>query len=222
MTDDQNDPLRLLLSRSSVVLFDFDGPLCDVFAGSPADSIARDLELVLGSKVDTDDPLEVLRAAAQSDGATVGAVEDALVAAEVAAVRKSVPTPGGVEAVRACLAKSLNVGIVSNNSADCVSAFLESQGLVNAVHPVIGRSRGRPELMKPSRWPLATALAKLGKQPDEAVFIGDSMTDIEVARIVNVPCVGYANKAGKRRAFECAGVIVVDSMWELVSSIDVR
>jgi phosphoglycolate phosphatase-like HAD superfamily hydrolase len=59
------EPRRLeqVLTSVDAVLFDFDGPLCDVFAGFPAWQVAQQLQEMIGTQYDTDDPLEILRRA---------------------------------------------------------------------------------------------------------------------------------------------------------------
>jgi phosphoglycolate phosphatase len=211
-----------LLSAASAVLFDFDGPLCHVFAGLPAPSIARDLAGILGVDVETDDPLELLKLSVRFGPEMVRRVEDALVSAEVTAIDCSLATPGGIESIRACVAANLPVGIVSNNSARAISAFLVKWDLLNEVTPVVGRTYMHPELMKPHVRPLEMALEDLGCTPADVVFIGDSRTDIEVAAAVGVPCVAYANKSDKRLQFSTTGAALVDSMWEVNATLRTR
>lgn len=208
--------LRRLIAPVKLVLFDFDGPLCDVFAGYPASDVARELEKLAGETFRTDDPLEVLRRVAGSSVAD--SVEDALIVAEVRAVSCSSATIDGVESLRKCLASGLRVGIVSNNSEEAVRVFLATQRLEN-VSPVVGRERRHPELMKPHSWPMRKALAAAECSAESTVFVGDSLSDIEVARAVSMPCVAYANKPGKRALFEGAGAVTIDSMAELTSAV---
>jgi phosphoglycolate phosphatase-like HAD superfamily hydrolase len=207
------------MSSARAVLFDFDGPLCHVFAGLPAPSIARELADILGDRLTTDDPLEVLVKSTQYGPGMLQRIEDALISAEISAVECSTSTPGGVESVRACLSAGLPVGIVSNNSAEAVSTFLNHWNLIGKVKPVIGRAYLHPEWMKPSVKPLERALQELGCAPAAAVFVGDSRSDIQVATAVGVPCVAYANKPGKRHEFSTMGAIVIDSMWDVAAAI---
>jgi HAD superfamily hydrolase (TIGR01549 family) len=206
--------LSALLSGAKAVLFDFDGPLCDVFAGMPADGVARRLEGILGERVDTDDPLQVLRESVRLGQDVVHAVEDALIAAELAAVDCSRPTAGGVEAVHACLAAGKQVGVVSNNSSAAVREFLQGVELVSTV-PVVGRSYGDPGRMKPHPWSLETALRLFKVSGSEVVFVGDSITDIQAADAVGILSIAYANKMGKREVFHAMDVVVVDDMREI-------
>lgn len=85
------DPLTETLANARVILFDFDGPLCDVFAGLPASEVADELTALLSAQdaaagtkaAGTDDPLDVLRIAHEADTELGQKVERALTAAEV-------------------------------------------------------------------------------------------------------------------------------------------
>ncbi|MFB7372554.1 hypothetical protein ACFC0D_22215 [Streptomyces sp. NPDC056222] len=65
MTHD--DQLPAVLANARVIFFDFDGPVCDVFAGLPAHDVAKQLTALLSSQdpaagskaAETDDPIEV-------------------------------------------------------------------------------------------------------------------------------------------------------------------
>lgn len=213
-----HEDIRRWSATAKVVIFDFDGPLCDVFAGYPAWRVARELENVLGSTVDTDDPLQVLRESSTHPLGKVLEIEHELVAAELRAVSCSTATPGGLEAVKACVASGRVPAVVSNNSADAVRAFLGEAGLLGDVKVIVGREPGRPDLMKPNPWPMQRAFTALDIAAQDAVFVGDTSTDLEVAAVVGVPCLAYANKPGKREAFQQAGAAAVFSDMSLLAS----
>ncbi|MEU5215108.1 HAD hydrolase-like protein [Streptomyces sp. NPDC020807] len=204
MTHD--DRLHEVLHNARVVFFDFDGPVCDVFAGLPAPQVAEQLVAILAAKdeaagaraVETDDPIEVLRIAHEA-GPEVGRdVEDALTAAEVEAVAVAgPPTSGAVDALRAVNASGRAVAVVSNNSAECVQSFLKAHELEKYVARVIGRPTGQPHLMKPNPFPLITAAEKMHVDVTSCTLIGDSVTDIQAAHAAGASVIGYANKPHK-------------------------
>ena len=208
-----------LLRGAKVLLFDFDGPICDVFAGLSAVSVARRIERHLGRKVDSNDPLRVLEESQQFGEGVVRAVEDDLVMAELEAVDTAVPTPGGIESMTAGLSAGKVVGVVSNNSAQAVARFLKSSGVLFDVKPLIGRAYANPGLMKPHPYPLRQALMSAKSNPADTVFIGDSLTDIEVAAKVGVRSVALANKPGKRDLFENAGSLVIEDMRDIANGL---
>ncbi|MEU7389152.1 HAD family hydrolase [Streptomyces tanashiensis] len=204
------DPLTETLANARVILFDFDGPVCDVFAGLPAPEVARELTALLSAQneaagakaAQTDDPIEVLRIAHEADTELGQKIEQALTTAEVRAVAVAgQPTPGAAEAIRAARSAGRGVAVVSNNSAECVQAFLEVHGLDEYVAEIVGRPSDQPHLMKPNPFPLITAAELLHIDITSCTLIGDSLTDIQAAHAAGTTVVGYANKPHKLDLF---------------------
>ncbi|MFF2792376.1 HAD family hydrolase [Streptomyces sp. NPDC058049] len=107
------------------------------------------------------------------------------------------PVAGAVQALRAAHDAKWRVAVVSKNSAECMKAFLASNGIADAVDEVIGRPRLRPDLMKPAPYPLLAAAKALGVDPAETVLIGDA-TDVVAAKAATAWSIGFANKPSKR------------------------
>ncbi|TJZ41481.1 HAD family hydrolase [Streptomyces piniterrae] len=209
------------------MLFDFDGPLCDVFAGLPAPRVASDLarqaasrDPELGAKLtETDDPLEVLRLTFEADQRLGLQVEQTLTDAEVEAVAVAGdPTAGAESALEAAKATGRRIAVVSNNSAECVRSFLARHSLDMYVCEVIGRPVNRPDLMKPHPHSLFRAAELLQVDPSDCVLIGDSLTDIQAAHLAGSTAIGYANKPRKREAFAEAGAEAVIEHMEAISA----
>lgn len=210
--------LAEVLEATRAVLFDFDGPICDVFAGRPAPDVARHLaetlsefDSALGSKAHgTDDPMEVLRLAPQGGEPALRAIEEELTKAEVTAVRLAgPPIPGAVAALEAARASGRKVAIVSNNSTACVRAFLMLHELRHLVDVVVGRAPYWPDAMKPDPHSLLLASSELDTHPRDCTLIGDSVTDVEATKATGGRSIGYANKPGKERVLGDAGADVV-------------
>jgi N-acetyl-D-muramate 6-phosphate phosphatase len=219
---------RALLEAAEAVLLDFDGPVCSVFAGYPAPDIARALQRLLagvGARLrpgsfDARDPLAVLRAVHSVHPHLVAAVDGALADAETVAVRSARPTPGGAELLRDCRRAGRPVVVVTNNSAAAVRGYLRARGVSALVDRVVGRPECRPDLMKPHPAMVRTALEHLGVAPERAVLVGDSVTDVEVARRCGVPCIGYAARPGGRADLLRAGADqVIDCMSLLIRTV---
>ncbi|MFE6907086.1 HAD family hydrolase [Streptomyces erythrochromogenes] len=227
----QAETLRAVLGASKAVLFDFDGPVCDVFHGIPASGIADELASLITvlapalehSAKATDDPMKVHRLSEEGGGTVLASVEAALTAAEMRAVKVAgVPTAGATEALQAARYSGRRVAIVSNNSAECIQEYLRLHGLAVFVDHVIGRPRLRPDLMKPSPHPLLSAASALDVAPSRTVLVGDSVSDIEAARAAGGPSVGYANKPHKRASLANAGAsAVVLQMQEIADALRV-
>jgi len=213
-----------VLESAQAVLLDFDGPVCSVFAGHPAADVAWQLLGLVAeagadvppTTVNARDPLAVLRAVHARFPHLVPLVDDALTRAETIAVRSARPTPGSREFLAGCRHTGRRVVVVSNNSADGVRAYLAAQELEPLVERVVGRPVHRPELMKPHPAMVEAALRHLDVRPERAVLIGDSVTDIQVARRCGVPSIGFANRPGKRADLIRAGADqIVDCMTGL-------
>lgn len=224
-----SDSLTSTLADYDAILFDFDGPICNVFQGLPAPEVAKELSALLARLApeladaahSMDDPMMVHQLAREGGQDALAAVEAALTDAEVrAAGVAGAPTSGAVEAMTAARAAGRRVAAVSNNSADCVRAYLSAQALAGVIETVVGRPVLRPDLMKPSPHPLLKAAAILGVSPQRSALVGDSVTDIEAALAAGAGSIGFANKPGKAGALAAAGACaVVDDMGAIARSL---
>ncbi|WP_329119930.1 HAD family hydrolase [Streptomyces sp. NBC_01353] len=227
MTHD--DQLTAVLANARVIFFDFDGPVCDVFAGLPAHKVAKQLTALLSSQdpaagvkaSETDDPIEVLRIAHEANAELGQQVEQALTAAEVEAVAVAgPPTAGAAEALRAAHASGRAVAVVSNNSAECVQRFVELHGLGDYVAKIVGRPTGQPHLMKPNPFPLITAAERMHMDVTNCTLIGDSLTDIQAAHAAGTTVIGYANKPHKADLFaEAQADAITDDMQAIADAL---
>lgn len=206
-----------MLAGVSCLIFDFDGPLCDVFSGLSAPTVARRLEELAGQKFDTEDPLVVAqRCRLTASSAVADLVEDALIAHEVHAIETAHANDAGVSMMLAGRSAGYTVAVVSNNSADAVNRFLVLRGLQGVVQAVVGRQYRRPDLMKPNPWPLRHALNVLHVAPTAAILVGDSVTDVEANHAAGMRCIALANKPGKRDAFvQTSADYVIDNMADM-------
>ncbi|GAA2803521.1 HAD family hydrolase [Nonomuraea dietziae] len=213
------------MGKVQYLLLDFDGPVCDIFAGLPARTVAASLRATLeqaGAVLSpavraTDDPLEVFRFSASLGSELNRLALRTLTELEVKAVRTARPTPGAVDLIERARDRGLIVGIVSNNSVAAVTAFLARGGLTDRVAYVSARSTADPSLMKPNPHLLDQALIHLAADPSFALLVGDSVTDVEACKHAGVVAVGYANRPGKAERLANAGAeLVVTSMEELV------
>ncbi|MEU8459922.1 HAD hydrolase-like protein [Streptomyces sp. NPDC029003] len=228
MTHD--DRIRSVLESARVVFFDFDGPVCDVFAGLPAPEVAKQLTALLSAEDETagakaaktDDPIEVMRIAHEVDAEIGQKVEQALTAAEVEAVAVAgPPTRGAVEALQAVRSSGRAVAVVSNNSADCVRSFLEAHGLGEYVAKVIGRPVGQPHLMKPNPFPLIGAAEQMHMDITLCTLIGDSLTDVQAAHAAGATVIAYANKPHKADLFaEARADAITDDMKAIADALN--
>ncbi len=217
-----------VLAGTRCLLLDFDGPICDVFAGLPAPTAAGRLIRLIGDShvpvpadvAGSGDPLRVFSWASAADPGLGARVEAELTELECAAVAIATPTPHAPEVLSAARASGRLVAVVSNNSERAVRAYLAAHGLDDGVDAVAARTSPDAALLKPSPHLVGKALAALGAVPAEAVLVGDLGTDVRAALLAGVRPIGYASKPGVRATLRQAGAqAVVGDLADLVAAL---
>jgi phosphoglycolate phosphatase len=215
-----------VITRTRYLLLDFDGPVCSIYAGLPAPTVADELRKLFTPEQFTDtakntpDPIEVFIQAAEVSSELAARVEAEMTDLEVAAVATAKPTPYVHEVLAGCRESGRTVAVVSNNSAQAVSAYLDRHGLSDGIALVVARTSHDPAQLKPSPHLLEIAVEKLAADPAATTLVGDSLTDIEAARRAGIASIGYANKPGKQEAMSGLNAgAVITSMSDLALSL---
>jgi HAD superfamily hydrolase (TIGR01549 family) len=202
-----------VLARARALLLDFDGPVCSVFAGIPATTVADQLRDVLRDCGHTDlskplatskDPFEIFRYAATLGETEAQYVESAFTAHEVEAIASALPTEGAHDLIQTWHDSGRPLAIVSNNSSLAISTYLDLYNMRSSIDFISARTNHDTSQLKPAPYLLFKALSNLQIPSHECVFIGDSITDIEAGHAAQIQSVGYANKPGKDYAFRAA------------------
>ncbi|MGI5178701.1 HAD family hydrolase [Dactylosporangium sp. CA-152071] len=217
--------LATFMSRIEVLLLDFDGPVCALFATFSASAVADRLRSVAASHgltATAKEPLALLREVDRAGDPTLSrAVGNAAQEAEIEAALGATQTPGIQAVLEAAKASRRRVAIVSNNSDEAIAACLARHSLTEHVDLVVGRYFGMPaQLLKPDPHLVQLALTRLDASANTAAFVGDSVTDIEAGRAASVRTIGYANKPGKHERLTTAGPdYVITRMTDLAESM---
>jgi HAD superfamily hydrolase (TIGR01509 family) len=215
-----------LVAHARVVLLDFDGPICSVFAGYPAvravSAALRALEAggfdVQPEWLNLEDPHRLLVEVGTDMPRAIGVVEDALTRSEVHAVDSAQITSGVLALIDQVVGAGCRWAVVSNNSQESIDRFCARDDFSRKPSLVVGRPQGEPHLMKPNAFVLRRALELLKIQAEEAVFIGDSVSDIEAGRAVGIRTIGYANKPAKPKLLVTAMAdVVITSVDDLLA-----
>jgi phosphoglycolate phosphatase len=199
------------------VLFDFDGPLCGLFAKHSPAAAADPLVKRLRSHepfprpdlYEYTDPHALIREAALDPGVhTAGlcrGLDDLLTQEEITAAASAELTDGAAGLVAGLLARGVRLAVVSNNNAQAVRQCLLRFDLLDAFEErIVGRPRcGR--LMKPHRGMVDQAVTLTGVPAGRCVLLGDSAADAGAARAAGVPFLGYARNERKAGLLEAAG-----------------
>ncbi|MEU6553127.1 HAD family hydrolase [Streptomyces sp. NPDC046915] len=211
-TEDSAEAIRDVITRARVVLWDFDGPICRLFAGHSAERVAAELVEWLESRGlhglltererQSLDPQFLLRAVEHRHPGSdlVAELEERLTQEELQAVASAMPTAYADPLIRTWSAVGPRLAITTNNSARAARAYLAGRGLTGCFAPhIYGRTQDL-HLLKPDPYCLNRALIATGVARADAVMIGDSPTDWEAASRAGIPFVGYArNDPGEKR-----------------------
>jgi len=221
VTDDEPDALRDLVEGARVVLWDFDGPICRLFAGHSADRVANDLTswlesrglhgLLTDSERESPDPHVLLRAVGRRHPGSdlVAELEERLSQEELRATASAMPTPYADPLIRTWTAVGSRPAVTTNNSPRAVSEYLASRGLGACFATrVYGRTQELNHL-KPDPHCVNRALEAMTAAPATALMIGDAPTDLYAARAAGVPFLGYARNERKDRLLRDAGATTV-------------
>src|SRR5579875_559855 len=130
-----------------------------------------------------------------SRGALLRAASALIERYELAGVERAQPLPGALELLREL---QDHAAIVTSNSSLTVARWLDRHSIYLPNDRIIGRNS---ELaLKPSSQMVALALARLRAQPDDALFVGDSLADLQAARSAGVRFagVGFSQRARQR------------------------
>jgi beta-phosphoglucomutase-like phosphatase (HAD superfamily) len=213
------------------LLLDFDGPVCDIFAGHPDHAVADELRKIIANQgigmtaeiAATPDPIAVFIYAAAISHDLAARVEAELTQQELIAVATARPA-GYVHDVTSCCHESgRTLAVVSNNSGQAVRAYLQHHGLDDQVDLVIARTSPDPALLKPSSHLIDQAVSHLAAEPSQCALVGDSVTDIQAGQDAHVATIGYANRPGKHEHLTAAGATtVITSLADLVIPLRAR
>ncbi|MET8613898.1 MULTISPECIES: HAD family hydrolase [Streptomyces] len=230
-TSDANEieKLRVLITSARVVLWDFDGPICRLFATHKAERIAADLVgwlerqglhgLLTESERTTPDPQVVLRAVGRSRPGSdlVTGLEERLTQEELRAASSALPTAYADPVIRTWTAVGARLAVTTNNSPRVVRTYLESRGLTACFAPHLYGRTEQLHHLKPDPHCLLRALSATGAAPADALMIGDAPSDFAAARDAGVPFLGYARNEDKEKPLRAAGAThVVRSLEPLL------
>ncbi|MFD7297305.1 HAD family hydrolase [Streptomyces sp. NPDC059897] len=227
----ESGTLAELIAGARHVLFDFDGPICRLFAGRPASGIARQqvewldaqgLGDVLTDEERADvDPHAALRrlGRARPDSDLVLEMESRLTEQELRAVASAWPTQHADPLIRTWTAVGARLAITTNNSAEAARRYIASRGLSDCFEPhIYGRTRDLAHL-KPDPYCLNRAMSAMGAAPGTTLMIGDAATDLVAAREAGVAFLGYARHARKESVLREAGARQVTGSLEPIIDI---
>ncbi|MFJ9834284.1 HAD family hydrolase [Streptomyces sp. NPDC101169] len=226
------EKLRELIGRARVVLWDFDGPICRLFARHKAERVADELVewlesrglhgLLTEGERQSPDPHIVLRAVDRRHPGSdlVTELEERLTQEELRAAASAMPTAYADPLIRTWTAVDCRLAVTTNNSPRVVRAYLDSRGLAECFAPHIYGRTTELHLLKPDPHCLNRALTAIGSAPSAALMIGDSPSDLDAAIGAGVSFLGYARNERKAKLLREAGAKwVIGSLGPLLGAL---
>ncbi|MGW7385454.1 HAD family hydrolase [Streptomyces sp. NPDC054794] len=220
-----------MVAQARVVMWDFDGPICRLFAGYRSEQVATDLMdwlatrglrgLLTDEETAAHDTHVVLRAVDRRHPHSnlVVELEERLTSAELKAVRSAMPTAFADPLIRTWQALGTRLAITTNVSAQAARDYLTNRGLDSCFAPhIYGRTQDI-HLLKPNPHSLNRALNAMGAAPSQALMIGDSPADVAAASDAGVPFLGYARNERQEKLLRQAGAQSIVTSLEQVLQI---
>ncbi|MEE1755582.1 HAD family hydrolase [Streptomyces sp. SP18CS02] len=214
------------------VVLGFDGPLCRLFAGRPADQVAghlitwlehNDGRVRLPDRVlHGGDPYAVLAEVGRlrPDSGLVAALEEELTAEELRATPTAWPTPYADPLIRTWHATGVTLALIGDNSPRAARTYLAQRGTEYCFGSRIhGRTRASDRL-RPDPDCLHRALDSLGAEAATTLMIGDSAADVTAARAAGVAFIGYGRTEERVERLRRAGAAsVVMSLGPVLDAV---
>ncbi len=217
----------------SAVLFDVDGTLIDsnylhtvtwwqAFTQAGHDVPMARIHRAIG--MGSDQLVDALLPADRDTGNDAGlnVAHDALYATYWSRLR---PLPGAADLLRACKKHGLRVVLASSAGAREFEVMRRALGADDAVDGAT--SSASVDASKPAPDLVQVALEKAGAGPDEAVFVGDTVWDVQACQRAGVTCIGVLSggiseaelrDAGAARVFPAAADLLAAFPGSLLSS----
>ncbi|MFI8824660.1 HAD family hydrolase [Streptomyces sp. NPDC053431] len=117
------------------------------------------------------------------------------------------PFDCAAELLRATAARGWRVVLASSAAEEEVAVVRKRLGADEVIEAAT--SGADVETTKPAPDLVETALRKVGAEPEDAVFVGDAVWDVEAAGRAGVPCIGLLTGGTSRGELEDAGAVTV-------------
>ncbi|MFI6944271.1 HAD family hydrolase [Streptomyces sp. NPDC050418] len=223
--------VRNLITGTQAVLFDFDGPICRLFAGHSASEVTQHLRAWLDTHggpgiIDpawkSDDPHALLREVDRThpDRALIEGLEEELTREELRATSQAYPTPYVDRLIQTWSATGVGLAVTTNNSPLAVEQYLSRRRLSHCFSGGIHGRTQKVHHLKPDPDCLHRALDSLRASPSAALMIGDTAADLEAARAAGVAFLGYGRDPRREDRLRMAGAdLVVDSLGPVLDLV---
>jgi myo-inositol-1(or 4)-monophosphatase len=214
-----------ILRSARYLIFEFDGPICNLSAAMPA-TTASQLRAILDTAdlpLAISDPFEILARAAAISPDLAARIDSELTDVEETAMTKAIPAAYVHETLAACRDSGRHPAIISRHSARVLDAYLTSHGLADQLRAVIAPTGYPPGHLQTTEQLLEDAVRTLSTTPAECVLISASPTGTSAARSTGTQTIGYAATSGASERLTAAGAgCTITSLADLTLRLRAR
>jgi len=217
--------LDAVLSRARYLIFEFDGPVCDLSAAMPADTVSHLRHIldnadgavpsVTGS---TGDPVAILAAAAASPD-LAARIDDQITGVEAAAAKDAMPAGYLYEALAACRDSGRAAAVIASTSTTTVTGYLARHGLDDQVQHITALGGYPPGHLQAAAHLLADSMRALDARPSECALITATESGVQSARNAGLATIGYAATPNASHRLAAAGA---DSLLPSLADLALR
>jgi HAD superfamily hydrolase (TIGR01549 family) len=126
---------------------------------------------------------------------------------------------GATDLLRACASRGLKVVLASSADGDEMQALLAALDADDAITAVT--SSADAEQSKPAPDIVEVALERGGVRADEAIFVGDTVWDVQACRHAGLPCVAVLSGGiGAKELRDAGAAAVYDGTAHLLAELD--
>jgi beta-phosphoglucomutase-like phosphatase (HAD superfamily) len=217
-----------VLRQARHLLIDFDGPVCDLWAGHLAALAADQLRKLLTDQdirlpdtiAATPDPLAVLSYAATISPDLAETTEADLTGFELSAVPTAQPAGYANDVITSARASGRTVTVISSCSEHAVNAYLTRNSLDGQVGLVVARTTHEPH---PATSLIEHAITALHGDPAACMLLASSPAIIEAANAAGTHTIGYARTPSDREHLsDMQASAVISSLADLVLRLRAR
>ena len=222
--------LDTILSQTRYLIFEFDGPICDLSAAMPPDTagqlrgfLAAEAGSLPTAIATTTDPAEILAYAAGVNQGAAAHADAELASIELTAA--STATAAGYihEALAACHDSGRRAAIVSRHSEGAVDDFLARHGLDDQILHVTAIGSYPPGHLQTGPHLIEDTIRALDATPTECALITAWTASIDAARKTGTQAIGYATTPGTSQSLTAAGAAcIVQSLADLTLRLRAR
>jgi myo-inositol-1(or 4)-monophosphatase len=219
--------LDSILSSARCLIFDFDGPVCDLAGAMPGDTLDRLRRLVLAEGIEapanSGDPVDLLAWVAGRRSHLGAALDAELANIELTAAAHAT-VPGYVhETLAACRDSGRTAAVIGRQPADVVRTYMAKHGLSDQTASVITPGGHPPGHLQTVAHLVEDAIGALGATPAECTLITASAAGIDAAYSVSAQAIGYARTPGDRERLADAGATcIIPSLADLTLRLRAR